>query len=246
MRWTNLTALLIIPGLLIIHELGHYLAARLTGIAAVEFAIGFGPRLAARQAFGTLWTLRAIPLGGYVRFAEEGSGALNEAPLSSRAKVMAAGPLANFAAALLLLWLLAVGLGLPWWQALRVAVEWFGFVVRFWVESVAALFAGTGLAELGGPVMMAGQAIAATAGGRLDLIEYTAKLSLNLGLFNLLPVPVLDGGRLMLYAVERLRGRRLQPETEAWILTGGALAMLALAALLIIKDVWRLVAGSVA
>ena len=56
--------------IVLIHELGHYLAARYFGITVEEFSIGFGPKLFGFNKFGNDFNLRALPLGGYVRFPE--------------------------------------------------------------------------------------------------------------------------------------------------------------------------------
>jgi len=111
---SSLIGFLIAVAILVtIHELGHYLAARWTGVRVVRFSVGFGPVLlrwtGRRSIFkGTEFAISAIPLGGYVRmidtrdpeFAELRGAALDEAfnrqPLWKRSVIVAAGPLANF------------------------------------------------------------------------------------------------------------------------------------------------------
>src|SRR5687768_17975627 len=69
-----LYALLIIPilgFLILIHELGHYWGARRSGIRVEEFGIGLPPRVCGKQRGDTLWSLNAIPMGGFVRFLGE-------------------------------------------------------------------------------------------------------------------------------------------------------------------------------
>jgi len=63
-------ALLVLAGIVLVHESGHYLAARSFGIAVEEFSIGFGPKILGFSALGNEFNLRALPLGGYVRFPE--------------------------------------------------------------------------------------------------------------------------------------------------------------------------------
>jgi membrane-associated protease RseP (regulator of RpoE activity) len=65
-----LASLFILAGIVLVHESGHYLAARTFGIEVEEFSIGVGPKLLGFKAFGDEFNLRAIPLGGYVRFPE--------------------------------------------------------------------------------------------------------------------------------------------------------------------------------
>lgn len=63
-------ALLVLASIVLVHESGHYLAARSFGIEVEEFSIGFGPKLLGFEALGNEFNLRAFPLGGYVRFPE--------------------------------------------------------------------------------------------------------------------------------------------------------------------------------
>ena len=112
--------------LVVIHEFGHYLMARAMDVKIVRFSVGFGRVIASRRAGrdGTEWAISAIPLGGYVKMADEHDE--NEPPLSradlprafnnksvwARSAIMLAGPMANFILALALYWLLFVS-GMP-------------------------------------------------------------------------------------------------------------------------------------
>ncbi len=111
-----LTALAILAGLIVVHESGHFLAARWQGIRVSGFSIGFGPALLQRRRGGVLYALRAIPLGGFVSFPDDDEDSpippndpdlLRNRPLSQRALVIAAGVLAN----LLLAWSVLVAQG---------------------------------------------------------------------------------------------------------------------------------------
>jgi regulator of sigma E protease len=94
--------------------------------------------------------------------------------------------------------------------------------VRETGETIAAVAAGyvmlvsgeVGLDQLGGPVMLANIAGEAARSGVEVFAATTALLSVNLALLNLLPVPVLDGGHLMLFTIEAVRRRRLTPEAR--------------------------------
>lgn len=100
-----------------VHEYGHYIIGRLSGIKAEAFSLGFGPTLISRtDKRGTVWKLSAIPLGGYVKFLGDANAAsagvdeetmavlspeerrhtMHGAPLWARAATVAAGPLFNF------------------------------------------------------------------------------------------------------------------------------------------------------
>ena len=63
-------AFLVLTSIIVVHEAGHYLAARSYGMKVEEFAIGFGPKLFGFEALGNEFNFRAFPLGGYVRFPE--------------------------------------------------------------------------------------------------------------------------------------------------------------------------------
>lgn len=102
--------------LVFVHEMGHYLAGRWSGIRVLAFSIGFGPEIAGfTDRHGTRWKISAIPLGGYVRFfgdedaasrpdfdglaeltPEERETTMAGAKLWKRAVTVAAGPIANF------------------------------------------------------------------------------------------------------------------------------------------------------
>jgi regulator of sigma E protease len=104
--------------LIIIHEFGHYIAARIFGVEVEEFGIGFPPR--ALQLFtwkGTLFSLNWIPLGGFVRPKGENDptveGGLAAATPWVRIAVFLAGPLANLLTAVLLYTLIFARAGLP-------------------------------------------------------------------------------------------------------------------------------------
>jgi regulator of sigma E protease len=106
--------------LILVHELGHYLIARLCGVKVLRFSIGFGRPLLRWTAGAdrTEWALAAFPLGGYVKMLDEREGAVAPAELHRafnrqgvlrRFAIVAAGPLANFLLAIVLYWGLFIG-----------------------------------------------------------------------------------------------------------------------------------------
>ncbi|MGR3497183.1 RIP metalloprotease RseP [Citreimonas sp.] len=114
--WTLLAFVVALSVIVAIHEYGHYIVGKKTGIYPEVFSLGFGPVLFSRRdGYGTLWQVAALPLGGYVRFRgdanasggkdEEAMATLSEAerrttmngaPLWARSLTVAAGPLFNF------------------------------------------------------------------------------------------------------------------------------------------------------
>lgn len=120
---TLLWFLVAIGVLVVVHEFGHYLAARLAGVKVLRFSVGFGKPLLSRRVGrdGTEWTLAALPLGGYVKMLDEREGevppaeahrSFNRATVWRRIGIVAAGPVANFVLAVVFYWALFLH-GLP-------------------------------------------------------------------------------------------------------------------------------------
>jgi regulator of sigma E protease len=94
--------------------------------------------------------------------------------------------------------------------------------------------------QLGGPVTIAQQAGSSAAAGAAPFLAFLALISLSLGILNLLPIPVLDGGHLLFYAVEWLRGRPLSERVQGVAQQFGMAAILALMLLALFNDVLRI------
>jgi regulator of sigma E protease len=94
--------------------------------------------------------------------------------------------------------------------------------------------------QLGGPVTIAQQAGASAAAGTAPFLAFLALISLSLGILNLLPIPVLDGGHLLFYAVEWLRGRPLSERVQGIAQQLGMAAILGLMFLALFNDVLRI------
>lgn len=111
-------ALLLFVGLVVLHEFGHFIAARRNGVDVEEFGIGFPPRVWSRQTkSGYLFSINLLPLGGFVRLKGENDSSkvkngFGLAKLSSKIKIMVAGVVMNLAAAFAIFTLLAL-IGMP-------------------------------------------------------------------------------------------------------------------------------------
>ena len=370
---------IIVFGLVVfVHELGHFIAAKLTGVYAPRFSIGFGPALLKKRWGETEYVLAALPLGGYVRMASredeataflEG-GSENSAvvqtqkdgfdpnamipfgpkpipesrwfeskPLVLRLVIMLAGVTMNA----LLAYGIYVGLllhsGMPTpipvaaavtagkpaalagiqagdsivslngrplasWETLldsigasagrplQLDVMRKGQSMRFSVtpaaESVVdprtgtkqtlgrigmmasegfipisvgdafttawrltldngsrifsalgALAHGVGVRDLGGPIAIAQVSVQAARGGIETLLLLVALISINVAVFNLLPIPILDGGQILLNIAETIKGSAFSTQTRERILKGGLLIIGLLFVTVMFNDISR-------
>ncbi|HET8760963.1 MAG TPA: site-2 protease family protein, partial [Nitrospiria bacterium] len=66
---TTIVFLIVLGFLIFVHELGHFLVARWTGVRVLRFSLGFGPKIFSKQVGDTEYMVSAIPLGGYVKMA---------------------------------------------------------------------------------------------------------------------------------------------------------------------------------
>jgi regulator of sigma E protease len=319
MMGTILVAAAILGALIFVHELGHFLAAKLSGVGVRRFSLGFGPKVVSRQVGETDYRISAIPLGGYVKMVGEIPGeeldpadrprSFTDKPVSSRFAIVLAGPAFNLLFALLIFVLLFTLYGLPvlspeigevkaGFPAAKAGLKQGDVVVaiggeRVWrwdqlaeviranpgksipinvkrqgkliqtsvvpeVRQVENIFgesrpapvigvaaagqvvvhrvgpleaASQGVLQtwgvikltvlgiikliervvpaksLGGPILIAQIAGQTAQKGLLSVLFFAASLSINLGIINLLPIPILDGGHLLFFGLEGLMGR---------------------------------------
>jgi len=109
--------------MVMIHETGHFLAARATGMKATEFFFGFGPRLWSTRRGETEYGIKALPLGGYVRITgmnlleevapEDEGRTYRDKPFWAKSLVVLAGSATHFPVAFLLFYLVISGIGMP-------------------------------------------------------------------------------------------------------------------------------------
>lgn len=136
-----------------------------------------------------------------------------------------------------------------WWQAPVVGFNRTVSLVGTMIDGLGQLIMGrVPVSELGGPLRIAKYSGEMLSLGFEQFVIMAALISINLGFINLLPVPVLDGGHLLFYAVEALRRKPVEPEVMEWAFRGGMMAILALMLLVTFNDlgafgVWRSLAG---
>ncbi|MCS7292549.1 MAG: RIP metalloprotease RseP [Gloeomargarita sp. SKYBB_i_bin120] len=344
--------------LVLVHELGHFLVARLLGIRVSQFSLGFGPALWSYQGKEVQYAVRAIPLGGYVGFPDDDPNSpissqdpnlLRNRPIQDRAWVMSAGVLANLVFAYVILTTQVLTAGLPqlvYQPGVRVpqiAVEMSPVAqraglkagdvivavdgtplptgkaavdhvvqtiqsrpnqpvrlelqrqetrltvtvvpelapsgrgrigvqlqenVQVQIRHARHLWDGIGLGaqefyrllsstlrgywellqhfqqtadQVAGPVAIVAMGAGLAQSGWENLLQFSALISINLAVINILPLPALDGGQLLLLGIEALRGRPLPPKLQESVVQTGLLLLLGLGVFLIIRDTVRLV-----
>ncbi|HKI04199.1 MAG TPA: site-2 protease family protein [Thermoanaerobaculia bacterium] len=205
-----LAVLVLLSLLVLIHEAGHLIAAKMVGIPIADFSVGLGPKIWSRRRGRTEYSFRAIPLGGFVMPAVTDEDDFRTFALRKRLAYFLGGPLANLAAAVVL------------FAVLNVAARGFSFgavlidpfrqiVEECWqvLVSLPGLFKHPG--KLSGPIgiVVLGGKVAAAG----KLLQLAISLNVSLAVFNLLPIPVLDGGQILMSSLEerfpRMTGLRV-------------------------------------
>lgn len=337
----TIVATIFVFGIIVfIHEFGHFITAKASGMRVDEFAIGFGPAIAKKRKGETLYSIRAIPLGGYNKIAGmdpeeplDDRSFLNK-PVWKRFVVIAAGAVFNFLLALVLFFIVYVANGIQtpsmepvvgnmmnglpainaqmelndrivsingkpvneWTDISKTlqgtantivpivvnrngvnqeltaipeavgddgrvviginpvmhsqplslgesaiqAVHTTGFVLVSMVDGIWSMITGHANAELAGPIGVAQMAGQVAESGFWNLLQFTALLSLNLGVINLLPIPALDGGHLIVLIIEGITRRRLPAKALYYIQMTGVFILLALFVYATTHDISRL------
>jgi len=342
-----LVAILIFQCIIVIHELGHFIVAKLCGVKVNEFSIGMGPAIIKKQKGETLYSWRAFPVGGYCAMEGEDSESddnrsFNKKPVSRRVMIVLAGIVMNLILGFLLLVIYTVitapitsttvskfdnenarshvtGLevgdeivsvnGMHIFTDMDLSYQFqndsdsvFDMVVirngekvelkdvafdvkddkmhiDFFVKPEDANFFSVtsyafrhtvtdgrliyitlidlirgkySIRDLSGPVGIVdviGDVIENETNTEKgidwkglfeQLISLAAFLTINIGLFNLLPLPALDGGRLIFLIIEAIRGKPVPPEKEGMVHFIGLAAMLLLMAVITVSDVLKL------
>jgi regulator of sigma E protease len=341
--------LLIIPvlGLLIfVHELGHFLTARAMGVKVLEFGFGYPPRLIGIERGGVIYSINAIPIGGFTRMEGENGDSSDPDSFGAkrpwrRALILIAGSAMNLLLAVVIFASVAaigqptatgdvqvysiapaspaaqaglkdgdvivaisgqptnglanlqqvvqnnlgkqitltvkrngetlppativpranppqgegaMGVGIqavtvnkayPIWEAIPMGFVQTVQILWLMIYGIIEMVRGAIPADLAGPIGMAqltGEV--AQVGGWEPVVNLTALLSLNLFLINLLPLPALDGGRLVFVAIEKIRrGKRVPPEKEGYVHFAGMMVLLTFVAIISYFDIVRVING---
>jgi regulator of sigma E protease len=168
---------------IIVHELGHLIAAKMSGVPVETFSIGFGFPLFAINFGQTTYQLAMLPFGGYVSIAQQ---ALDAQPYLIKVFILLSGIAANFLFAFIILMLF----------------RWRNIDVRTMMLKATERSNNNVMGPIG---IIALISYSATLGFSYFLLVLAA-LSISIGFFNLLPIPFFDGGQLAWYTIEEITG----------------------------------------
>ena len=226
--------------LIFIHEGGHFIVAKLCKVKVNEFAIGFGPSIWKKQGKETKYALRLIPLGGFVSMEGEDEESENEhsfskASIPKRIMIVAAGACVNIIFGLLTYFLLFAIV----YKNIPLAFNATGGFITSIGESLKMLFTGNvGIKDLAGPVGISEVVTQTTT--LVNYIYIISLISVSLGVTNLLPIPALDGGKILILIIEAIRKKPLKKETEAQIQLIGFSILIALSLIVTYNDIIRI------
>ncbi|MDY0234465.1 MAG: RIP metalloprotease RseP [Gudongella sp.] len=329
---TAIAAIFVFLLVVVIHEGGHFTVAKLVGIKVNEFAIGMGPKLFQKTKGETVYTLRALPIGGYVKMEGEDEDSddprgFSKVSVWSRIAVVSAGAIMNFVLAIVVLSIVAFSLGHPtttidevlvdspameygvlsgdkivsidgveikeWNQIVdtinssetskilninvqrndkiislqvkpmldndRVVIgivpeseksilksigagfEDTAYFIKLMFNFIAMLFQGqVSTNDLAGPVGVISEIGNQAKLGFINLLYILGFISVNLGFFNLLPIPALDGSRIVFLLVEAVRGKPVDPKKEGFIHFLGFIFLISLMLLVTYKDLIKI------
>lgn len=201
MYW--IIAVLALGLIIFVHESGHYIAARRKGIPVAIFSVGFGPRLWGLRKGDTDYRISMIPLGGYVMPKLKELEDLHRIPVNRRIAFSLGGPLANIVFATILLSIHnAIHSGITLTNILLLPPVQTVSVIISMLVSFTTLVTDPG--NMSGVAGMATSGGSMISGGIGPLITFMILVNLNLAIFNLLPLPVLDGGKIMMAILEKV------------------------------------------
>ncbi|MHC6179611.1 RIP metalloprotease RseP [Clostridium sp. JNZ X4-2] len=318
--------------LIIIHELGHFIMAKINGVKVEEFSIGMGPRLFGIKGGETEYLIKLLPIGGYVKMlGDEGKSddpkAFNNKSSIRKLSVVIAGPIMNFILGVVLFSIIASARGymspivnstLPNQPAAVAGIKagdritrvnnskistWEDFVTEVYtvggspinityqrqgvtkqvlvtpvkdqkenrymvgIEGTQVTSPGLGqsisygfietrslikqtfsffktlfrgkasMNDVGGPVTIIKISGAAAKAGILSLLAFSAYISIQLAIFNIIPFPALDGGYIFLFLFEIITGRKVDDNKVGMINYVGFALLMTLMVIVTVKDI---------
>ena len=238
--------------LIIIHEGGHFLVAKLCKVKVNEFSIGFGKTIWQKQRKETKYTVRLIPLGGYVSMEGEDeesddANSFQKASVWKRMAIVLAGAAVNIIFGLLVYFILVATVGIEFadpakdtiWNRIYYGAKGTGNFIIGIGESIKMLFTGGVAADQMVGIVGISNIVSKTS-GFIDYISLLAVISVSLGVTNLLPIPALDGGKILILLIEIIRRKPMKLETEAKIQLLGFSLLIAISLFVTYNDIVRI------
>jgi regulator of sigma E protease len=352
------SAVLLFGFLIFVHEMGHFLVAKISGVKVLKFSLGFGPRIIGKQIGDTEYMISAVPLGGYVKMlgqedigeVEDEAEALEKErsfrfqPAYKRVLIVLAGPLFNLLTAVVIFFFVflagiptllpTIGEVVPGMPAAKVMLQKGdkilainGTPIKQWAEMTDIIHSSPGkplaltvqrnasrlnlsvtpestkmkdifgeergvgligvkpsgetfivkenlpgainsavmktwdisaltvvgiikliqrivpVETIGGPILIFQLAEKQATAGALNYFLFAAVISINLGILNLLPIPVLDGGHIFFIGLEALRKKPLSERTLLMAQRVGLAMLIMLMIFAMYNDIFRLITG---
>ena len=241
-----------------VHEGGHLLAAKIFGVYCSEFSIGMGPELYRKKNKETDFVIRALPIGGFCSMAGESEDGLEkrhevkvskERTIKGVAKwkqiiIYLAGVTMNFILGFIVIVIAIMAIktdngNITFLYALQSAPGVFWSYATAIFEGIASLFKEpTNISGIVGIYSYTGEAIETGIETYLMLI---ALISINVGVFNLIPLPAMDGGRVLIAIIEKMMGHELDKKVETIIMLISALLLILLMLWAFGLDIYRII-----
>ena len=238
--------------LIFIHEGGHFLVAKLCKVRVNEFAIGFGKKIWQKQGKETTYTLRLIPLGGFCSMegeAEESDaeGSFSKASVWRRMAIVLAGATVNILFGILVYFILISTIGIrfadpakdTFLNRIYYGAQGTGLFIGTIFESLKMLFSGGFAVDQMVGIVGISEVVVETS-GIINYLHLLAVISVSLGITNLLPIPALDGGKMVILLIELVRRKPMKVETEAKIQLIGFSLLMALTLFVTYNDILRI------
>ena len=238
--------------LILIHEGGHFFVAKLCKVKVKEFSIGFGKIIWQKQGKETKYAIRLIPLGGFVSMEGEDEDSDDErsfakASVWKRMAIVLAGATVNILFGLLVYFILVATVGIQFvnpendtiWNRIYYGAKGTGTFIVGIAESIKVLFTGGLSADQMVGIVGISDIVTQTS-GVIDYISLLAVISVSLGVTNLLPIPALDGGKILILLIEIVRRKPMKLETEAKIQLIGFSLLIALSLIVTYNDIVRI------
>jgi len=182
----------------VLHELGHYHAARKFGITPEEFNLGFGPKLLSIHRNGTDWNVRLLPFGGSNVFHKKGSEQIAALPVRSQIHILAAGIKTNLFLSAAAWFIYAAMIGMRFLDAAKRIVMMLLIVIPGTISGFFEIFAPDAVSNAEALGTLGQQMSESTVPVFALCIALFSIANGILGMSNLIPIPALDGGQIVL------------------------------------------------